>query len=111
MIVLILFSDGDIEFYRSPYDTPDVPEVKEESQVEIVQFHVKQKDVKKPITIELKKTDKMLVMYIKLKELLGFDIDSFTLEFDGDKVKFMDTIKSLDLEGGECFELFQKKLT
>jgi len=109
MIVLILFSDGDIEFYKSPYDTPDVvPEVEEEPQDEMVQFHVKQKDVKRPITIELKKTDKMLIMYIKLKELLGFDIDSFTLEFDGDKVKFMDTMKSLDLEGGECFDLFQK---
>lgn len=109
MIVLILFSDGEIEFYKSPYDTPDVvPEVEEEPQDEMVQFHVKQKDVKKPITIELRKTDRMLIMYIKLRELLGFDIDSFTLEFDGDKVKFMDTMKSLDLEGGECFELFQK---
>ncbi|KAE9523258.1 hypothetical protein AGLY_016358 [Aphis glycines] len=105
---IIDFIDGDIEFYKSPYDTPDVPEVEEEPQDEMVQFHVKQKDVKRPITIELKKTDKMLIMYIKLKELLGFDIDSFTLEFDGDKVKFMDTMKSLDLEGGECFELFQK---
>lgn len=106
---IIDFIDGDIEFYKSPYDTPDVvPEVEEELQDEMVQFRVKQKDVKKPITIELKKTDKMLIMYIKLKELLGFDVDSFTLEFDGDKVKFMDTMKSLDLEGGECFELFQK---
>ncbi|CAH1732341.1 unnamed protein product [Aphis gossypii] len=105
---IIDFIDGDIEFYKSPYDTPDVPEVEEEPQDEMVQFHVKQKDVKRPITIELKKTDKMLIMYIKLKELLGFDIDSFTLEFDGDKVKFMDTMKSLDLEGDECFELFQK---
>lgn len=59
--------------------------------------------------MEIKKTDKMLILYIKLSEMLGFDIDSFTLEFDGDKIKKSDTMESLDLEGDECLELFQKK--
>jgi len=52
----------------------------------------------------------MLILYVKLSEMLGLDIDSFTLEFDGDKIKKSDTMESLDLEGDECFELFQKKL-
>lgn len=41
--------------------------------------------------------------------MLGLDINSFTLEFDGDKIKKTDTMESLDLEGDECLELFQKK--
>ena len=51
----------------------------------------------------------MLILYVMLSEMLGFDIDSFTLEFDGDKVKRLDTMESLGLEGDECFELYQKK--
>lgn len=105
---IVDFIDGEIEFYRSPYDTPDVPKV-EEPQDDKVKFCIKQKDVKKPIFIEFKKTDKMLILYVMLSEMLGFDIDSFTLEFDGDKVKRLDTMESLGLEGDECFELYQKK--
>jgi len=107
--LLFYFLDGEIEFYKSPYETPDVvPEV-EEPQDDLVKFCIKQKDVKRPIFMEIKKTDKMLILYIKLSEMLGFDIDSFTLEFDGDKIKKSDTMESLDLEGDECFELFQKQ--
>ncbi|XP_008188535.1 uncharacterized protein CG4449 isoform X2 [Acyrthosiphon pisum] len=106
---IVDFIDGEIEFYRSPYDTSNVvPEVKK-PQDDLVKFCIKQKDVKKPIFIEIKKTDKMLILYIKLSEILGFDIDSFTLEFDGDKIKKTDTMDNLDLEGDECFELFQKQ--
>lgn len=75
----------------------------------VVTFRIKQKDVKRPIIMEFKKSEKMIILYIKLSEKLGFDLDSFTLEFDGDKIKHSDTMKSLDLEGDECFELFQKK--
>jgi len=59
--------------------------------------------------MKFKKTDPMSILYIKLSEMLGFDINAFTLEFDGEKVKKSDTMESLDLEGDECFELFQKK--
>uniref|UniRef100_A0A2S2NEA3 Ubiquitin-like domain-containing protein n=1 Tax=Schizaphis graminum TaxID=13262 RepID=A0A2S2NEA3_SCHGA len=106
---IVDFIDGDIEFYRSPYDTPNVPEDKEQQQDEMVTYQIKQKDVKKPIVLEMRKTDKMLIMYIKLKELLGIELDTFTLEFDGDKIKYMDTMESLDLEGNECILLYQKK--
>ncbi|XP_015375400.1 PREDICTED: uncharacterized protein CG4449 isoform X2 [Diuraphis noxia] len=108
---IIDFIDGDIEFYKSPYDTPaDVSEVEvEKPQDDFVKFCIKQKDTKRPIIMEIKKTDKMLILYIKLSELLDLDIDSFTLEFDGDQIKKSDTMESLDLEGDECFELFPKK--
>ncbi|KAL4104163.1 hypothetical protein QTP88_019475 [Uroleucon formosanum] len=106
---IVDFIDGEIEFYRSPYDTLDVVPDVEELQDEVVKFCIKQKDVKRPIFIEIKKTDKMLILYIKLSEMLGLDINSFTLEFDGDKIKKTDTMESLDLEGDECLELFQKK--
>lgn len=51
----------------------------------------------------------MGVLYIKLSEKLGIDINSFILEFDGDKIDKCDTMESLDLDGDECFELFEKK--
>jgi len=75
----------------------------------MVTYQIKQKDVKRPIVLEMRKTDKMLIMYIKLKELLGIELETFTLEFDGDKIKYMDTMESLDFEGNECISLHQKK--
>lgn len=73
-----------------------------------INFRILQKNVKRPLTMSIKKTDKMQILYIKLSEKLGLDINSFILHFDGDKIKNSDTIKSLDLEGDECIELFKK---
>ncbi|XP_025208563.1 uncharacterized protein LOC112603948 isoform X2 [Melanaphis sacchari] len=103
---IVDFIDGSIEFYRSADDTP---KVEEEPREEMVNYHIKQNNVKQPIIMEMKKTDNMLIMYIKLKELLNIELNSFKLMFDGEQVKFMDTMESLDLEGGECFELFFKE--
>ncbi|XP_050426148.1 uncharacterized protein CG4449 [Adelges cooleyi] len=107
------FIDGDIEFYKSIAERAAEEKEKDEEPTDNdddddVEFSIRQKDVKRPILMSMKKSDKMIILYIKLSEKLGFDINSFTLEFDGDKIKKTDTIESLDLEGGECFELFQK---
>lgn len=73
-----------------------------------IKFHILQKNVKHPLIMSIKKTDKMQILYIKLSEKLSLDINSFTLYFDGEKIKNSDTIESLDLEGDECIELFKK---
>jgi len=57
----------------------------------------------------MRKTDKMSILYIKLKELLGIELESFKLKLNGDKVKYSDTMKSLGLEGDEYILLYQKK--
>lgn len=105
---MFLFLDGEIEFYKSPYDIPE-PTDTEEEQEEEVTFRIKQQDVKHPIPMSIKKTDRMWVVYLKLAEKLGLDVESFTLEFDGDVIQKSDNMESLDLEGDECFELFHKK--
>lgn len=102
-----LFLDGEMEFYKSPYDTDDINNDEEKSEDE-VKFCIKQKDVKQPMVMSINKTDKMLVLYIKISEKLALDLKSFSLYFDGDKIKWNDTIESLDLEGDECFELHKK---
>lgn len=70
-----------------------------------VKFRIIQSDVKIPMFISMKKTDKLQIIYVKLSETLGLDLDLFSLEFDGDKIKNSDTMESLGLEGDECFEL------
>lgn len=74
-----------------------------------MKFKIKQRDVKLPLFISIKKTDQMAVLYIKISEKLGLDINSFTLEFDGDKIDKYETMESLDLVGDECLELFKKE--
>jgi len=101
------FIDGKIEYYMSIDDMSKIAQAEELSD-DVVKFHVIQKDVKIPIFISMRKTDKMIVLYIKLAEKLGLDVDSFSLEFEGDKIKNSDTMESLDLEGDECFELHKK---
>lgn len=67
------------------------------------------RQTRSPIILEMRKTDKMSILYIKLKELLGIELESFKLKLNGDKVKYSDTMKSLGLEGKEYILLYQKK--
>ncbi|XP_050529170.1 uncharacterized protein CG4449 [Daktulosphaira vitifoliae] len=101
------FIDGEIEFYKS-LDERSTIKYNEELSENEVQFRVMQKDVKHPIFLSMKKVETMVILYIKLSEKLGLDMDSFTLEFDGEKIKKTDTMDSLELDGGECFELYKK---
>lgn len=111
-----LFTDGDIEFYRGPHDSSKIIEPEDTVEgVEVVddevKFCIKQKDVRHPFFISIDKSDKMIILYIKIAEKLGLDGKSFKLVFDGEEIKYSDTIDSLDLEGDECFDLFKKKKT
>lgn len=83
-----------------------MPEANGPSDDEI-KFRILQNKVKHPVIMSIKKTDQMKILYVKLSEKLGLDVNSFTLFFDGDKIKISDTIESLDLEGDECIELFR----
>lgn len=66
--------------------------------------------MKHPVPISLKKSERMCILYLKLAEKLGLDVESFTLEFDGEIIQKSDSIEGLDLEGDECFDLFKKKV-
>lgn len=105
-LLKILFSDGEIEYYRSIFDKSVTEEQPADDEINL---KIKRQDVRHPLFVTIKKTDTMAVLYIKLSEMLGLDINSFTVEFDGDVIGKCETLESLDLDGDECFELFEKK--
>jgi hypothetical protein len=73
-----------------------------------IKIYIMQKDVRKRIFFTIKKNEKMIILYIKVSEKLGLDIEQFTLLLDGDNIKWNDTVKTLDLEGDECVQLDEK---
>lgn len=108
-----MFLDGSVEMYISPREEKGILMAARKNAKlpdDEINFRIIQKNVKRPLFMNIKKTDKMLVLYVKLSEKLGFDIDSFTLEFDGDKIQIFDTIETFDFEGDECIELFKKNV-
>ncbi|XP_026818938.1 uncharacterized protein LOC113557558 [Rhopalosiphum maidis] len=92
--------EGDITFLESPKCTTYTALGKEE----LVTYKIT-RQAKSPIIVKMRKTDKMSILYIKLKELLGIKLDSFTLKLNGDKVKYSDTMASLGLEGDNNISL------
>ncbi|XP_075148109.1 uncharacterized protein LOC142222057 [Haematobia irritans] len=60
---------------------------------------------KRPLQIDLQKTDKFRILYIKCSEELSVNIDRLKLSFDGDLLELNDTPADLDLEGGEVIDL------
>lgn len=103
-----LVLDGELEFYQSICDTLKDKKAEEELSEEEIKLFIMRKNVRKKMIFSIKKTESMLVLYIKISEELKLDTTSFTLHLDGDKIKWSDTVKSLDLEGDECLELHEK---
>ncbi|XP_075167041.1 DNA repair protein Rad60-like [Haematobia irritans] len=60
---------------------------------------------KRPLQIDLQKTDKFRMLYIKCSEELSVDIVRLKLSFDGDLLELNDTPADLDFEGGEVIDL------
>ncbi|XP_013100989.2 uncharacterized protein LOC106082803 [Stomoxys calcitrans] len=60
---------------------------------------------KRPLQIDLLKTDKFRILYIKCSEELKVGIEQLKLSFDGELLELNDTPADLDLEGGEVIDL------
>ncbi|KAI8130933.1 Uncharacterized protein FF38_03608 [Lucilia cuprina] len=60
---------------------------------------------KRPLQIDLMKTDKFRILYIKCAEELKVALDHLKLSFDGELLELNDTPADLDLEGGEAIDL------
>uniref|UniRef100_A0A1A9V4R5 Ubiquitin-like domain-containing protein n=1 Tax=Glossina austeni TaxID=7395 RepID=A0A1A9V4R5_GLOAU len=63
---------------------------------------------KKPLEINIPKTAKFLILYIKCEEELSLRRDRLKLSFDGDLLEYDGTPADLDLEGGEVIDLVIK---
>lgn len=64
------------------------------------------KDHKKSLSISIKKTQKIKVLLMKCAEQLKVPEDKIKFQFDGEEVELTETPDSLDLEGGECFDMY-----
>ncbi|KAM7362062.1 DNA repair protein Rad60 [Cochliomyia hominivorax] len=60
---------------------------------------------KRPLQIDLMKTDKFRILYIKCAEELKLSLDHLKLSFDGELLELNDTPQDLDMEGGEAIDL------
>uniref|UniRef100_A0A8D8ZUT3 Uncharacterized protein CG4449 n=2 Tax=Cacopsylla melanoneura TaxID=428564 RepID=A0A8D8ZUT3_9HEMI len=70
-----------------------------------IEVKVQQKNVKKPLLIQLHKSNDMHILAKKVAAELGIDIEKLKFNFDGDLLDLDETVESLDLDGGECFDL------
>nr|XP_018898378.1 PREDICTED: NFATC2-interacting protein isoform X1 [Bemisia tabaci] len=94
-------------------ETSDVPvtngsnpaPVFHEESADSIPIKIIRKDIREPLIIKIKKTDKMMILIVKVGEELNLKQGEFKLFFDGEAVDPEDSPDSLDLEGNECFDL------
>lgn len=70
-----------------------------------IEVKIQQKNVKKPLLIQLHKSNNMHILAKKVASELGIDVIKLRFNFDGDALDLEETVESLDLDGGECFDL------
>nr|CAD7400406.1 unnamed protein product [Timema cristinae] len=71
-----------------------------------LELKVQRKGVKRPMMVRIKKTDQMVVLMVQCAEQLNLPLDKLKFSFDGEDVNKSDTPAYLELEGGECVDLF-----
>lgn len=64
---------------------------------------------RKPLHVELSKTDKLKILYIKCAEELKKSPEDFVLSFNGDHLGLNDTPEDFEFEGDEAIDLRIKK--
>lgn len=64
---------------------------------------------RKPLQVELSKTGKLKILYIKCAEELNKSAEDLVLSFNGDHLGFNDTPEDFEFEGGEAIDLRVKK--
>ncbi|XP_020715710.1 uncharacterized protein CG4449 [Ceratitis capitata] len=64
---------------------------------------------KRPLKVELNKTDKLKILYIKCAEELKMPAEDLILSFNGDHLGFNETPEDFEFEGDEAVDLRIKK--
>lgn len=81
-------------------------QVKPSLNVDEMELKVQRKGHKEPILIQIKKTQKMRVLMLKCAERLDVPVEKLKFSFDGESLNPNETPVDLDLEGGECIDLY-----
>ncbi|XP_036325087.1 uncharacterized protein CG4449 [Rhagoletis pomonella] len=91
-------------------DLFDVGTVRKKRDANIITLKI-QSDLwpKKPLKVELNKTDKLKILYIKCAEELKMPAEDLVLSFNGDHLGFNETPEDFEFEGDEAIDLRVKK--
>jgi hypothetical protein len=81
-------------------------EVKRTLNVDEIELKIQRKGYKEPVLIEMHKTQKMRVLMLKCAEFLDLPSEKLKFSFDGEALNPNETPVDLDLEGGECIDLY-----
>jgi hypothetical protein len=81
-------------------------EAKRTLNVDEMELKVQRKGYKEPILIRMNKTQKMRVLMLKCAEFLDLPSEKLKFSFDGESLNPNETPLDLDLEGGECIDLY-----
>jgi len=71
-----------------------------------IELKVQRKGHKVPILMRINKTQKMRVLFLKCAECLELPPEKLKFSFDGESLNPNETPVDLDLEGGECIDLY-----
>lgn len=82
------------------------PSKAEENETNLITLNLRTKDKKDKNSLSIRPTDKMKVLMEKYAEETGKQLSNLKFIFDGDKLDPMETPESLELEGGECIDIF-----
>jgi hypothetical protein len=81
-------------------------EVRQTLNVDEMELKVQRKGYKEPLLIRINKTQKMRVLMLKCAEFLDLPVEKLKFSFDGEALNPNETPVDLDLEGGECIDLY-----
>jgi hypothetical protein len=71
-----------------------------------IELKIQRKGHKVPILIRINKNQKMRVLMLKCSECLELPEEKLRFSFDGESLNPNETPVDLDLEGGECIDLY-----
>lgn len=81
-------------------------QVKHTLNVDEMELKVQRKGCKQPILIRINKTQKMRVLMLKCAECLDVPAEKLKFSFDGESLNPNETPVDLDMEGGECIDVY-----
>ena len=75
----------------------------------MLEFKVQTRNRNSQVIVQIRSEDPMSVLMQKYADATSNDLSKLTFRFDGDNLEEDDTPTSLDLEGGECIDVFIKE--
>jgi hypothetical protein len=81
-------------------------QMKHTLNVDEMELKVQRKGCKQPILIRISKTQKMRVLMLKCAECLDVPVEKLKFSFDGESLNPNETPLDLDMEGGECIDVY-----